>query len=109
DLPRDAARCWGNRVAIESEPRRLTFEQFDQLTERLGAALLLAGLKPSDRVLFQMGNSLATAISLFACYKAGLIPVCSIPQFRMHEMTQLATATGAAAHFVQTDASRSVD
>src|SRR5690554_5965716 len=50
DLPRDAARLWGSKMAIESESRRLTFGEFDELTERLGAALLLAGLKPSDRV-----------------------------------------------------------
>ncbi|MCG7505380.1 AMP-binding protein [Mesorhizobium sp. IRAMC:0171] len=92
-----------------SEARSLSFAEFDDLTERLGAGLLLAGLRPSERVLFQMGTCIATAVCLFACFKAGLIPVCSIPQFRRREMEQLIDATGAAAHFVQTDASRSAD
>lgn len=109
DLPRDAARLWGSREAIVTDRRSLTFADFDALTERLGAALLLSGLRPSERVLFQMGTSLATAVCLFACFKAGLIPVCSIPQFRMHEMAQLARSTGAVAHLVQADASRSLD
>jgi non-ribosomal peptide synthetase component E (peptide arylation enzyme) len=109
DLPRDAARLWKDRPAIVARGRTVSFGEFDTLSDRLGAGLLLAGLSPGDRVLFQMGTSIATAVCLFACFKAGLIPVCSIPQFRRHEMAQLAAATGAAAHIVQSDASRTVN
>jgi pyochelin biosynthesis protein PchD len=109
ELPRQAARLWKDRPAIVTPRRTVTFGEFDTLTDRVGAGLLMGGLRPGDRVLFQMGTSLATAVCLFACYKAGFIPVCSIPQFRRHEMGLLAAATGAGAHIVQSDASRSID
>ena len=54
-------------------------------------------------VIFQMGNELETVIALYGALKAGLIPVCSIPNHRLHEVTQIATATGARAHIFQAD------
>lgn len=40
---------------------------------------------------------------LLACYKAGIVPVCSLPQHREVEIGQLAAQSGARGYFVQAD------
>jgi non-ribosomal peptide synthetase component E (peptide arylation enzyme) len=53
--------------------------------------------------MFQMGTVLDTVVALSACYKAGIIPVCSVPQYREVEIGQLARLSGATLYFVQAD------
>lgn len=109
DSLRAAASRWGDREAIRARGASLTFRQFDDRTERLGAALIRLGLEPGDRAMFQMGNEIETTVALFACYKAGIVPVCSVPQYGRAEMAALARLTEARAHFVQADFSASTD
>jgi len=97
-----ARRC-GERQAIITEQGSVTFAQLDEQTERLAAALLNLGLKPGDRAIFQMGTTLETVIALLACYKAGIVPVCSLPQHRELEIGQLVRQSGARGYFVQAD------
>ena len=60
-------------------------------------------MRPSDRAIFQMGTTLETAVALLACYKAGIVPVCTLPQHRELEIGQLARQTRARGYFVQAD------
>lgn len=92
-----------DRVALISDERSLTYAELDEATERLGAALLAIGLNPGDRALFQMGTTVETAVALLACYKAGVLPVCTLPQHREVEIGQLARQSGARGYFVQAD------
>lgn len=101
-LRETAQRC-GDRPAIITEEGTLGFAELDARTERLAAALLKAGLRPGDRAIFQMGTTLETAVALLACYKAGIVPVCSLPQHRELEIGQLIRQSGARAYFVQAD------
>jgi salicylate---[aryl-carrier protein] ligase len=103
DMLRAAARRSPTKLALVAQERRLTYADFDEATERLGAALLELGLAPGDRALFQMGTVVETAIALFGCFKAGLVPVCTLPQHREIEMGELARRSEAAAYFVQAD------
>lgn len=100
---RETARRCGNRPAIITDEGSLGFAELDARSERLGAALLEAGLRPGDRAIFQMGTTLETALALLACYKAGIVPVCSLPQHRELEIGQLIRQSGARAYFVQAD------
>ena len=100
---RAAARRSPTKWALISHERRLTYAELDETTERLGAALLELGLQPGDRALFQMGTVIETAIALFGCFKAGLVPVCTLPQHREIEMGELGRRSEAAAYFVQAD------
>ncbi len=106
---RGAAQRAPNKPAIVSENRRLTFAEFDAASKKLGAALLDLGLVPGDRALFQMGSTIETAVALLACAKAGIIPVCTLPQHRAIEIKALAERSEARAYFVQGDYSRSFD
>lgn len=103
DALRRTARDWPKRPAFISDERSVTLKEFDEATERLGAALLRLGMAPGDRAMFQMGTNVETAIALFACYKAGIVPVCSLPQHREVEIGQLAQLSGATGYFVQAD------
>ncbi len=103
DMLRAAARRSPTRWALVTQERRLTYAELDEATERLGAALLELGLAPGDRALFQMGTVIETAIALFGCFKAGLVPVCTLPQHREIEMGELGRRSEATAYFVQSD------
>jgi non-ribosomal peptide synthetase component E (peptide arylation enzyme) len=56
-----------------------------------------------------MGTTLETALALLACYKAGIVPVCSLPQHRELEIGQLVRQSGARGYFVQADFSKRFD
>lgn len=102
-LRRTAARV-PDRVAFWSEDdRRLTFRELDEQSERLGAALLDLGFKTGDRAIFQMGTVLETVVALTACFKAGILPVATVPQYREIEVGQLTELSGAVGYFVQAD------
>src|SRR5207302_483905 len=100
---RRAAGRVPDRMAFASEEGELSFRQLDEQSERLGAALLDLGVRPGERAMFQMGTVLDTVVALSACYKAGIIPVCSVPQYREVEIGQLARLSGATLYFVQAD------
>src|SRR5262249_27075049 len=98
-----ARRC-PTKAAFIGDDRSVTFHELNDSTDRLGAALLSLGLRPGDRALFQMGTTVDTAIALLACYKAGIIPVCAVPQYREVEIGQLAKQASPKAYFVEANA-----
>lgn len=100
---RASAHRHPDRLALISDERSLSYAELDEATERLGAALLESGLRPGDRAIFQMGTTVETAIALLACYKAGVVPVCSLPQHREVEIGHFARQCGARGYFVQAD------
>lgn len=103
DALRDTARRHPGRVAFVGDERSITFRELDEATDRLGAALLALGLEAGDRAVFQLGTTVETALVLLACFKAGVVPVCSLPQHREVEIGQLARQSGARGYFVQAD------
>src|SRR5436309_9623739 len=103
DALRSTARIYPKRHIFISDERSITFAEFDEQTDRLGAALLDLGLSAGDRAIFQMGTTVETAIALFACYKVGVIPVSSLPQHRQVEIGQLTQQSSAKGYFIQAD------
>jgi non-ribosomal peptide synthetase component E (peptide arylation enzyme) len=89
------------RTALHTPQGPVTYAQLDARTDRLAAGLLDLGLEPDDRVLFQSANSAELVVALLACWKAGLIPVCTLPAHRESEIGYLGRHTDARAHFVQ--------
>jgi pyochelin biosynthesis protein PchD len=107
DALRASAKRHPQRPALISDERTLSFRELDDVTERLAAALLELGLATGDRAIFQLGTTVETAVVLLACYKAGIVPVCSLPQHREIEIGQLARQSRACGYFVQVDFSSS--
>ena len=96
----------GDRIAL-SGPRELTtFAELDAVTDRGAAALWRLGLRPTDRVLFQMRNCKELVYAFFSCLKIGVIPVCTLAAHREQEIGYIGRHTEAKAHFVHGDDSR---
>lgn len=106
---RQVARKYPQRTAYVCDDRRISFAEVDEKSSRLAAGLRALGLRPGDRAIFQMGTGIETALALFGCFKAGVLPVCTIPQYRAVEISTLARATRPSAFFVQADVSPNFD
>jgi non-ribosomal peptide synthetase component E (peptide arylation enzyme) len=103
DAVRVAAQETPDKIYLIAGEEKISFAELDRRTEILGTALLDIGLKPGDRAMFQMGSVAETVIALVACYKAGILPVCTLPQYRDIEISQLSDMSGATGYFVQAD------
>ena len=103
DALRRTTSSYPERLAFISDEKTFTFRTFNEATDRLACALLDLGIAPGSRAIFQLGTTAETALVLLACYKAGIVPVCSLPQHREVEIGQLVEQSGAIAYFVQQD------
>jgi 2,3-dihydroxybenzoate-AMP ligase len=92
-----------SRIALYSPEGAITYAELDRTTDRFAAALLQLGLKPLDRVLFQLGNCKELIFAVVGCLKAGLIPVCTLSAYREREIEYLGCHVDARAHVVQGD------
>jgi 2,3-dihydroxybenzoate-AMP ligase len=107
DAFREACQTHSGRVALTGPEGSLTYAELDERSERLAASLQTRlGLRVLDRALFQLDNCHALVVAVIACWKAGIIPVCTIAAHREHEITILGELSAAAAHFVQGDSPR---
>jgi non-ribosomal peptide synthetase component E (peptide arylation enzyme) len=97
-----SAACarWPDRIALAEPDVTVTFREFDDITDRVAAALQRLGLAPLDRVLFQAINSKEVLYAFFGCIKAGLIPICTLAAHRSHEIEQIGGLAAAKAHIV---------
>ncbi|MER8969799.1 acyl--CoA ligase [Mesorhizobium sp. M0808] len=59
------------KTALITEHKRLCYEELDDLSSRLAAALFMNGVSRDDRVLIFMDNCWEAAVSIFAVLKAG--------------------------------------
>jgi non-ribosomal peptide synthetase component E (peptide arylation enzyme) len=109
DALRAAALAAPEVTYIASDDGDLTFAEVDAQSESLAASLIELGLKPGDRAIFQFGTVKEIVIALFGCFKASVIPVCTLPQYREIEIGQLAELSQAKAYFVQGDFSPGFD
>lgn len=91
------------RPALVGPEGVITHGELDQITDQAAAALLDLGLNPLDRVVFQLPNCNELIIGLLACFKAGLIPVCTLASHREREIGYLAQHARARLHLVQGD------
>ncbi|MEM1112935.1 MAG: AMP-binding protein [Pseudomonadota bacterium] len=104
DALREALSEFAERVALTGPEGERTFRELDVDSDRFACALLDMGMKPLDRVIFQVLNSNELVVALLACWKACLIPVCTLAAHREREIGYLAQHAGARAHFVGVEA-----
>jgi len=96
-----AARRHADRLALVSPTRRMTYRELDETTDKVAAAFLRLGLRPLDRVMLQIGNTAEFFLVAYGCFKAGIVPVCTLAAHRESEIGFLAPFTAARAHIVQ--------
>jgi 2,3-dihydroxybenzoate-AMP ligase len=94
---------FADQPALMGPEGNYTHRQLDEITDRVASAFLDLGLKPLDRVVFQVPNCNELMFGFFGCLKAGLIPVCTLVSHREREISYLAKHSEAVLHFVQGD------
>ncbi len=73
DLPRLAARSFGDKVAIISGGSSLSFAEVDHLSNRFAAALTARGVGEGDRITLYGENGLAWVVAYYGIAKAGAV------------------------------------
>ncbi|MCC6890959.1 MAG: AMP-binding protein [Hyphomicrobiales bacterium] len=88
------------RTALVCGTRRLNYAQLGQAIEGLAAKLFALGLRSSDRVVFQLPNSIEFFIAFFALLRIGVIPVLALPAHRREEISHFVAHAEAVGYFV---------
>lgn len=96
-------RSNAHRPCLATLERTWSYAEVDEASERFAGALIGLGLEPLDRVLIQSHNSPELVIALLGCFKAGLIPTCTLPAHRQSEIGYLGRHVDARLHLVQGD------
>jgi long-chain acyl-CoA synthetase len=72
-IPVDAARQFGDKVALVCPDRSLSFAELDALSNRCANALVGLGVKPGDRVTLYSANCWEWVVSYYGALKAGAV------------------------------------
>lgn len=91
-LDRAVKNGHGDRVAVYSAEKTLTYAQLLAAANRMAHALVDdLGLQPGNRVLLHGPNSVDMVIAWYAILKAGGIVVATMPLLRETELTKVVT------------------
>ena len=71
-LPRAAAR-YGNKSALITDTRTLSYAELDALSDRVAAALAARGIAPGDRVSLYSQNCWEWIVTYHGIIKAGAV------------------------------------
>ena len=85
------AASYPESIAIIVGGQRMTYEELDRRADILTSGLLDLGLKDRDRMVVQLGNSLGFFPLVFACFRAGVIPILALPAHRESEIEHFAS------------------
>ncbi len=96
-LIRRSAVHYRDAPCLTEGDRTLSYRDFDAATDRLGNALLAAGLKPGDRVGVLLPNSIECLIAYYALAKAGLVRVSLNTRETLADHTYKLADSGSAA------------
>ena len=91
------------RLAVVGPSGRLTYAELDEQSDRIAVGLRATGLQAGERVLLQVNNDLPAVLAWYGLLKAGLVPVATLAQHRMHELTAVAGLCSPAAHLIDTE------
>ncbi|SKG70057.1 bifunctional enzyme mbtA: salicyl-AMP ligase + salicyl-S-ArCP synthetase [Mycobacteroides abscessus subsp. bolletii] len=86
-----------NAEALVDGDNRLTYQQLWDLSAACAQALLDLGISHGDRIVVQLPNCWELVALAVACFRTGIIPVLALPAHRRHEITHMATLSGAVA------------
>src|SRR3989304_3527873 len=90
-----AAEQWPDSTAFSAGTQELSYAELDEMTGRLAAGLHDLGIKPRDKVLLFLTNSLDFIISYYGILKAGGTVTTVNPLSRQAELRHQLDDTGA--------------
>lgn len=91
DLYEAIATAVPDRTALVFDGEHLSYAELDARANRVGHALLAAGLREGEHVGLHMGNGTAYVETLLGCLKARLVPVNINFRYTAHELAYLYT------------------
>jgi pyochelin biosynthesis protein PchD len=97
----ETARKHGQAEAIVDGDVRLSYAELCRRAQATAAHLNELGLKAGDRVLLQVGTGAPAVVALLGIFSAGVIPICTVPRYRLYEMSGLAALSGPSAHLIE--------
>ncbi len=83
------------RIAFIDRGKAYTYADVDRKSGDLALNLLEIGLRPLDRVVVQLPNSIEFVFLYFALQKIGCIPIAALPTHRYLEVSQFVQLSGA--------------
>lgn len=100
EMLEESAARWPNRIALTAGVESITYAQLVERSSRLAGGLHRLGLKPLDRVVFQIHNSAAFVVAFFALMRIGVIPVMALPPHRQNEIRHFLSYSGAVGYLI---------
>ncbi|AZK47901.1 (2,3-dihydroxybenzoyl)adenylate synthase [Paenibacillus lentus] len=97
---RERAKVYGDRIAIVSGERRISYAELDARTDRLAEGMKRIGIRPKDRVVVQLPNVAAFFEVIFALFRIGALPVFALPLHRRHEISYISEFSEAKAYII---------
>jgi long-chain acyl-CoA synthetase len=98
-----SARRFPDKIALVIGGARWTYAALDAATDAWARALVQAGLRPGDRVVLHLPNSLAAVLGIFGTLKAGGVFVPIHPTVKADKLKYILTNCGAFAVLTHPD------
>ena len=83
---RNAAKLYGDKLAIKNEDRVITYSEFDYLTSIIAGNLRLFGIEKQDKVCVLLPNSVETILAFWSIGRAGIVGVMTNPLYSEAEL-----------------------
>ncbi len=92
-----------DKEALICDGARLTYRQLGEKIDHLAVQFLKVGLKPGDKVVFQLPSIEQCVYSLFALTKIGVIPILALAAHRHTEIEYFFQMSGAVGYLIPTE------
>jgi 2,3-dihydroxybenzoate-AMP ligase len=99
-LLRERAAAAPSRTAVIADSERWTYEELDARADALASGFRKLGLRPGDRALLQLPNIPQFLSVVFGLFRAGILPVFTLPAHRSSEIIHFARASEASAYII---------
>ena len=98
-LLRQWAQAHPDRIAVTGDDgRSLSYARLDEQASRLAVALQRLGLQRGERVIVHLPNLPEFVTAIFGLFRAGLLPIYSLPVQRIAEIEHFASTGDARAY-----------
>ncbi len=88
---------YADRVALVDDQATVTYRQLDERSRHLARHLLDLGIRPLDRMVVQLPNTVLFAYLYFALQRIGAVPILALPVHRRREVEQFVSQAEARA------------
>ncbi|MCD6672483.1 MAG: AMP-binding protein [Burkholderiaceae bacterium] len=95
-----------DKLALVDGEKSATYGELVERSHRLAVQFARLGLKPRERVIFQLSNSIELVYAFFALLHIGAIPVMALPAHRRTELVHFARHAQAVAHLIPASTDR---